>query len=137
MYKMASVALAGSATRLWMCDAKNGARTVTFGNHDEIVAAARLLTEALAAQPDLLQELGHGAGAHRGGEVRLAGEVVQERWPGDLHSAGALTFKYVLWRDRDRSTIATGMTEHACTDLTGKIIRIPKILLDALEKAAV
>jgi hypothetical protein len=29
------------------------------------------------------------------------------------------------------------MTEHACTDLTGKIIRIPKILLDALEKAAV
>jgi acyl-CoA thioester hydrolase len=49
----------------------------------------------------------------------------------------SLTFKYVLWRDSDRSTIATGTTEHACTDLTGKIIRIPKILLDALEKAAV
>ena len=49
----------------------------------------------------------------------------------------SLTFKYVISRDSDRSTIATGMTEHACTDLTGKIIRIPKILLDAFEKAAV
>jgi acyl-CoA thioester hydrolase len=49
----------------------------------------------------------------------------------------SLTFKYVLWRDGDRSTIATGMTEHACTDRAGKIIRLPKILLEALEKAAV
>jgi acyl-CoA thioesterase FadM len=43
----------------------------------------------------------------------------------------------MIWRDSDRSTIATGMTKHACTDLTGHMIRIPKILLDALEKAAV
>ncbi|HEY1235979.1 MAG TPA: thioesterase family protein [Candidatus Binatia bacterium] len=48
----------------------------------------------------------------------------------------SLRFKYVIWRDSNRSTIATGMTKHACTDLTGRILRIPKILLDALEKAA-
>ncbi len=39
MYKMASVAVAGDTTRLWMCDARNGARAVTFGGPDEIVAA--------------------------------------------------------------------------------------------------
>jgi acyl-CoA thioester hydrolase len=49
----------------------------------------------------------------------------------------SLTFKYAIWRDSDRSTIATGMTKHACTDPTGRILRIPKILLEALEKAAV
>jgi len=49
----------------------------------------------------------------------------------------SLMFNYMIWRDSDRSTIATGMTKHACTDLTGHMIRIPKILLDALEKATV
>ena len=49
----------------------------------------------------------------------------------------SLTFKYVIWRGSDRSTIATGMTKHACTDLSGRILRIPKILVDALDKAAV
>jgi acyl-CoA thioester hydrolase len=49
----------------------------------------------------------------------------------------SLMFKYAIWRDSDRTTIASGMTKHACTDLTGRIIRIPKILLNALEKAAV
>lgn len=49
----------------------------------------------------------------------------------------SLTFRYVIWRDSDRSTIASGMTKHACIDLTGRILRIPKILLDALEKPAV
>jgi acyl-CoA thioester hydrolase len=48
----------------------------------------------------------------------------------------SLMFKYIIWRDSDRSRIASGMTKHACTDRTGRIIRIPKILLDALEEAA-
>ncbi len=49
----------------------------------------------------------------------------------------SLTFNYVIRRDSDRSTIATGMTKHACTDHTGRILRIPKILLDALQRAVV
>ena len=47
----------------------------------------------------------------------------------------SLAFKYDIRRAIDGSTIATGMTKHACTDLSGRIIRMPKILLDALEKA--
>jgi acyl-CoA thioester hydrolase len=49
----------------------------------------------------------------------------------------SLTFDYTLRRDSGRSTIATGITKHACTDRAGRIIRIPQIVLDALEKAAV
>ena len=47
----------------------------------------------------------------------------------------SLAFKYEIRRDTGGSAIATGMTKHACTDLSGRIIRMPKILLDALEKA--
>jgi hypothetical protein len=38
-YKLASVIISGGAARLWMCDAKNGARTVTLNSHDDTVAA--------------------------------------------------------------------------------------------------
>jgi acyl-CoA thioester hydrolase len=47
----------------------------------------------------------------------------------------SLAFKYDIRRATDGSTIATGMTKHACTNLSGRILRIPKVLLDALEKA--
>jgi len=47
----------------------------------------------------------------------------------------SFAFKYDIRRAIDGSTIATGMTKHACTNLSGRILRIPKVLLDALEKA--
>lgn len=49
----------------------------------------------------------------------------------------SLMFRYMIRRDGDRATIAIGTTKHACTDRTGRVMRTPKILLDALERAAV
>jgi hypothetical protein len=38
-YKLAFVTSYGEATRLWMCDAKSGARSVLLNSYDEAVSA--------------------------------------------------------------------------------------------------
>ena len=47
----------------------------------------------------------------------------------------SLSFSYRIWREADRCALAAGTTEHACTDHSGRVTRMPKILLDALAAA--
>jgi acyl-CoA thioester hydrolase len=48
----------------------------------------------------------------------------------------SLSFSYRISREMDRCLLATGSTKHACIDHAGHVIRIPKILEDALTTAA-
>ena len=47
----------------------------------------------------------------------------------------ALSFSYRILRETDGSLLATGTTRHASIDNAGRITRIPKIFLDAVEAA--
>jgi len=47
----------------------------------------------------------------------------------------SLSFSYRIWREADRCALAAGTTKHACTDHSGRVMRMPKILLDALAAA--
>ena len=48
----------------------------------------------------------------------------------------SLSFKYVISRESDPCTLATGSTKHACVDSSGRVRRIPKILLDTVKAAS-
>jgi acyl-CoA thioester hydrolase len=48
----------------------------------------------------------------------------------------SLSFVYRIAREADNDLLATGSTKHACIKQTGKVARIPAILLDALKAAA-
>ena len=43
-----------------------------------------------------------------------------------------LKFVYRITRESDGALLARGETEHACIDRSGRIIRIPKVLMDVL-----
>lgn len=43
-----------------------------------------------------------------------------------------LKFVYRITRESDGALLARGETEHACIDGSGRIVRIPKILMDVL-----
>jgi acyl-CoA thioester hydrolase len=45
----------------------------------------------------------------------------------------ALSFSYRILRETDGCVLATGTTRHASIDNAGRITRIPKIFLDAVE----
>ena len=47
----------------------------------------------------------------------------------------ALSFSYRILREADGCLLATGTTRHASIDNAGRITRIPKIFLDAVEAA--
>ena len=47
----------------------------------------------------------------------------------------ALSFSYRILRETDDCILATGMTRHASIDNSGRVTRIPKILLDAIKGA--
>jgi acyl-CoA thioester hydrolase len=53
----------------------------------------------------------------------------------DLRRA-SLLFQYRVSREDDGALLADGFTRHACIDHGGQLTRIPKILEDALGKAA-
>ncbi|HUF43429.1 MAG TPA: thioesterase family protein [Verrucomicrobiae bacterium] len=53
----------------------------------------------------------------------------------DLRRA-SLLFQYRVSREDDGALLADGFTRHACLDHGGQLTRIPKILEDALGKAA-
>jgi acyl-CoA thioester hydrolase len=48
----------------------------------------------------------------------------------------SLSFAYRVSRESDSELLATGTTKHACIDHAGKVTRMPKDLLDAMEEAA-
>ena len=48
----------------------------------------------------------------------------------------SLSFNYRITRQADHSSLATGSTKHACIDHSGRVRRIPKILLDAVKAAS-
>ena len=48
----------------------------------------------------------------------------------------SLSFNYRITRQADDSSLATGSTKHACIDHSGRVRRIPKILLDAVKAAS-
>lgn len=48
----------------------------------------------------------------------------------------SLSFNYRILREGKNDLLATGTTKHASIDSSGQIIRIPKILLDAIKAAA-
>ncbi len=55
----------------------------------------------------------------------------------DLAGIGraSLTFNYRISRPADQCILATGATKHASLDSSGRIVRIPKILVDAISAA--
>ena len=48
----------------------------------------------------------------------------------------SLSFNYRITRETNQDLLATGTTKHACIDQTGKVTRIPTMLLDAVKAAA-
>ena len=48
----------------------------------------------------------------------------------------SLWFNYRIVRKTSQDLLATGRTKHACIDQSGKVTRIPTMLLDALKAAA-
>ena len=48
----------------------------------------------------------------------------------------SLAFNYRISRADDHRILATGATKHASIDSSGRLVRIPKVLLDALHAAA-
>lgn len=46
-----------------------------------------------------------------------------------------LTFRYRITREPDNELLATGSTLHACVDRSGRPVRMPKVLIDALTGA--
>jgi acyl-CoA thioester hydrolase len=49
----------------------------------------------------------------------------------------SLTFNYRILRAADRCSLATGATKHASIASSGRVVRVPKILVDAIRAAAV
>jgi acyl-CoA thioester hydrolase len=47
----------------------------------------------------------------------------------------SFAFNYRVSRAHDQSVLATGTTKHASVDHSGRIVRIPKILFDAISAA--
>jgi acyl-CoA thioester hydrolase len=47
-----------------------------------------------------------------------------------------LSFSYRILRETDGCLLATGATRHACIDHSGKVTRIPKILMDAIQASS-
>jgi acyl-CoA thioester hydrolase len=47
----------------------------------------------------------------------------------------ALSFAYRILRDSDGAVLATGTTRHASVDNAGRVTRIPKIFLDAINSS--
>lgn len=45
-----------------------------------------------------------------------------------------LMFEYKISRQEDQLILATGSTKHACIDREGKVKRVPKMLVDAVER---
>jgi acyl-CoA thioester hydrolase len=48
----------------------------------------------------------------------------------------SLSFGYRICREANRDLLATGSTKHACIAHSGKVTRIPAMLLDAIKTAA-
>ena len=48
----------------------------------------------------------------------------------------SLSFNYRIARASDGCLLATGTSKHACIDHSGRVARIPEILLDAVSEAA-
>ena len=48
----------------------------------------------------------------------------------------ALSFRYRILRETDGCVLASGATRHASIDNSGRVTRIPKTLLDAIEASA-
>ena len=46
-----------------------------------------------------------------------------------------LLFEYQIFRQTDHLMLATGSTKHACIDRDGRVKRIPKMLVEAVELA--
>lgn len=54
----------------------------------------------------------------------------------DLRRA-SLSFVYRISRPTDHGQLASGSTKHACLDRAGRVSRVPKLLQEALDAAAV
>ena len=50
-------------------------------------------------------------------------------------SRASLVFDYKVSRQADHVVLATGSTKHACIDRDGRVKRIPKMLIEAVESA--
>jgi acyl-CoA thioester hydrolase len=48
----------------------------------------------------------------------------------------SLSFNYQISREGDACRLATGSTKHACIDRSGRVARVPKILLEAVKAAS-
>lgn len=48
----------------------------------------------------------------------------------------SLRFSYAISRPADQCRLATGTTKHASIDSSGRIVRLPKFLLDAISAAS-
>jgi acyl-CoA thioester hydrolase len=44
----------------------------------------------------------------------------------------SIKFKYLIWNEKRERILAEGYTIHACTDKSGKIIRIPTFISDKI-----
>lgn len=63
-------------------------------------------------------------------------EVVQiETELADMGRA-SLSFEYQIRREGENAILATGMTKHASIDSSGQIVRIPQMLLQAINASA-
>ncbi len=46
----------------------------------------------------------------------------------------SMKFAYRIWDEKNEKLLVEGSTVHACTDRTGKIVRIPLLIMDKIEK---
>ena len=46
----------------------------------------------------------------------------------------SIKFVYLIWDENHRDILTEGYTVHACTDTSGKIIRIPQIVVEAVRQ---
>jgi acyl-CoA thioester hydrolase len=67
--------------------------------------------------------------AHYDDVVRIETELVEL-------GRASFSFDYQISREADGCILATGSTKHACIDGSGKVARIPRILMDAIDAAS-
>jgi acyl-CoA thioester hydrolase len=63
-------------------------------------------------------------------------EVIEIRTELAELGRASLAFNYRISRAADHRILATGATRHASIDSSGRLVRIPEILLDAIRTAA-
>jgi acyl-CoA thioester hydrolase len=46
----------------------------------------------------------------------------------------SIKFTYIIWDENRRNPITEGYSVHACTDISGRIIRIPSMIADKIHQ---